>query len=269
MDISWSILNDEAKSYYQSIVADWEHILNSNHNEEIYHKFVSENIGLFFSPGWQSVLAITKLRLNVENTTDLIIMVDKHSDGLEYNIIEFKKPSDKVYTKGMVPSATLTKAIQQIQNYSNWIQENRSEAKKLFPSFGLRLNINPNIIFTIIIGRRDVSMDEYINKRNILSRNIKVDIRSYDYLTDRLCDNFFSDYIHIASFQNKEAFLYDNKLANPFYSAMSDGEWRELLQKKEFIFPHPFDKSYKLLMDIRRYSKYYKIFMNKYFPEYG
>jgi len=268
MFIRWSLLNMEGKRFHKSIIDDWNKLLKINHKEEVYHKFISENIGLFYTPGWHSVLAINKLRLDVNHIPDLVIIRDNFSNGLIYNIIELKKPSDMVYTKSGNPSSVLTKAIQQIQNYAQWLKENRTEAQRLFPSLGLRLHIDPTIVFTIIIGRRDIEA-ENINKRNNFAKSLEINIRSYDFLTDRLLENNYFDNVSVSSFRNEQAPYYANRLANPFYSAISDVEWRNMLIAKEYIYPHPFNKSYKYLLEHRKYSKYYEMFMKKYYPEMG
>ena len=85
--------------------------------------------------------------------------------------------------------------------------------------------------FTIVIGRRDNSK-KWFDKRNRradrMSNRYRVNIRSFDYLTDELGGRQFAHSSPILLSGDK---LDLNRLANPFTKAFTDKLWRALIRR--------------------------------------
>ena len=95
--------------------------------------------------------------------------------------------------------------------------ENKTWFKKYLPSQTTRVVSNPGVIFTIIIGRRTENSLE-IEKRNQIADELKINIRSFDYLTDLLERRRFFNNACLDI--NGELWL-ENQIENPFYKAIS------------------------------------------------
>lgn len=154
-EYDWFLLNKELKFIHNLVISKWKKLLNkTSTSEQEYHSFIEEYAGFFFNKEYFLFHVISKLRLGADFVTDFVLVRDEHSNGLQYEFIEIEKPDTSPYTKSGQPSARLSSAIQQIQDWKNWIAENRNQIKRFLPSHGMRFFVNPNFKFTIIIGNR-------------------------------------------------------------------------------------------------------------------
>ena len=76
-------------------------------------------------------------------------------------------------------------AYSQIQEWKLWLDANRPEAKRILPSKSFDCYDTPYFKYTIVIGRRDKT-EQFLHLRNKSERDWNIEIRSFDYLTDRL-----------------------------------------------------------------------------------
>jgi hypothetical protein len=235
---SWSHLFNDGKFIVDEIISKWNYILKHRLPEEEYHNFISEYSGFFFSPFRRIFFTISKLRLGSDFVVDFVVPKENYSLGLTYELIEFKPPYHQPFTKKGIQSARLSEAINQILSWKEWIKDNRSEATKIFPASGIRLYGKPNFSFKIVIGRRNANK-EWIDRRIALGKQLNIEIRSYDYLTDLLKERMFFDEAATGSAEDSKLTDYQkNQLANPFFKSFSDQQWRNLIKKEGRVVPH-------------------------------
>ena len=113
------------------------------------------------------------------------------------------------------------------------------------------------VIFTIIIGRRTENTLE-IEKRNQIAGELKINIRSFDYLTDLLeRRRFFND----ACLDINSGLCLENQIENPFYKAINDSKWRKFCSSK-FNWTHFYKNSCSEIIKIRDYNNLMQNFLN-------
>jgi hypothetical protein len=217
-------------------VASWEKIvLDKGSTEHDCHKLISGQPAFFFPQEYQ---VVSKPELGSEHIADFVLAADQMSAGIHYRFIEIESPHAVAYTASGNPSARLTHAIQQVMDWKRWIKSNRAQYKKLFPSKYLPVQEFDNLSYCIYIGRRDQS-SRLTARRNEFAKEVGIDIRSFDSLTDRVRNFGFLD---LVSEDCDESVIGDivmrNRLANPFLRAYSWGAWKDMVFKGEFVCPH-------------------------------
>lgn len=235
--MNWSILS-ESHPLITAVVDQWQQLLGEDHHEKVYHNFLRKHANLFLVDGLNSYFAISKLKLGSELELDFAIPYEDHSRGLIWELIEIKRPQIAPYTENGVPSAKLTEATQQIRDWKHWIQTSRSEAKKLFSLWSVRSMRQPNFVYTIIIGTRNNS-EKWLKERNQYAQENGVQVRSFDYLTERIKKKVYLDKALIGSgnwdAQNPELCI---AIANPFIEAFTDSQWKKFLREPDVHGPH-------------------------------
>ncbi len=249
----WSTLNDSKKEIITKVKEQWISLIdNESTNEHNVHEFIDNHSGLFF--GTNEGFAISKVKLSDEYITDLVILRDKASYGFEYELIELESPRDKTFTQKGNQSANLTEAIQQIEDWQRWIQNHLESSKKLFPSKKFNLTHIPQIKYTVIIGRRE-ELGIYDNKRFQKTSNSGIEIRSFDYLTDKLSRNFFTDEPYYELIKDNNSSIKkigDNeiyKLISPFRKSMSYSSWKKIIQSNKFYESHSAGWNWELFLE--------------------
>jgi hypothetical protein len=225
-EFDWSLLNRECSDIFARVIQQWKTLVDQNQSEHRYQKFLSEHAGLFFGNNG-TCLTISQLQLGTEYRPDLVVAHDFRSGGLLYEFIELKRPEHLAFTETTQhPSQHLVGAIDQIQEWQARIQDDCTEVKQRLPASRAA---DRKCSFTIIIGRR-TQRKELVEKRNRLAESLsgrfRVNIRSYDYLTDELAERVFahSNPIHLSG-----SALRLNQMANPFVKAFTDRRWRNLI----------------------------------------
>lgn len=227
----WSLLNDGARSIVNALSKEWAELINQPEKEELYHTFLAANAGFFLCDFHLKFFCISKLRLGADYVIDFAVPKEGYSNGLTWELIEIETPHIPPYTLDGIPSARLSRAIQQIQDWKRWMSENRREAEKLFPGYGVRTTRNPNFKFTVIIGNRANSA-RWLEKRNQYAKDIKIGIRSFSYLSNLIKERYFGDSTYIGSSEEQSMSQWErNNLVNPFSSAFSDVQWRALVSE--------------------------------------
>jgi hypothetical protein len=253
---NWISLEEKSSTIISSLVQRWEGMLSSNLKESEYHQFIYNHAGFFFGNN-NCYLTISKLKLGCDYETDFVNVIDQRSNGIIYEFIEIEKPSSKLFTTNGVPAKDLSNAIQQIRDWKRFLIENKASFKKYLPSQTTRVINNAGIIFTIIIGRRTDNALE-IEKRNQIADESRVNIRSFDYLTDLLKCRKFSN--HACLDIDKELWM-ENQIENPFYKAINDSQWRRFCSTK-FSWTHFYKNNCEEIIKLRDYNKLILEFTN-------
>jgi len=239
--MNWSQL-DNSHSIIKSILTQWQQLLDEDHTEKVYHDFLKRHANLFLVNTVSfphSFFAISKLKLGSEFELDFAIPYEDYSNGLIWELIEIKRPQMSPYTENGMPSAKLTEATQQIRNWKRWIQNSRSEARKIFSLRSVRTERQPNFRYTIIIGIRQNS-EKWLDERNQYAQENGIQIRSFDYLTERLNSRWFSSMARLSNGGwDEEHPELCKSLANPFIEALTDSQWKNLLREPRIYSGHP------------------------------
>lgn len=256
----WLALNKDKRNIIDDVKNKWMKLIdNPKTTEHEVHRFLENHIGLFF--GNSDGTVVTKLKLSDDYTTDLVILRDNASYGFEYELIELEPPNDKVFTAQGNQSAKFSHALQQIEDWQRWIGNHREKTKKLLPSKKFNLTNEPQINYTIIIGRRK-DLIEFDDKRLQKASSYGVNIRSFDYLTDKLIRNAFlnepfyevpsSDYV------GDEVRINDgeiNLLVSPFKKALTYSSWKKITSSKSFYESHSAGWNWKLFLEHTEYNE--------------
>ncbi len=257
----WSKLNSRKNPIIASIANRWNLLLQQKNVEEVYQKFLSEHAGLFMSRDLQhETIVISKLRLGANHVVDFVKTIDRHSAGLQYVFMEIETPWSPPYTKKGKPSSRLTEAIQQIQDWRAWIRNNKPEFQRLFPFYNAGIVRDERIRFMIVIGTTENSAP-WLERRNQISEDLEILIRSFDYFSYNLRDRCFREMVRPHLVEGCD-FIQQISLANPFFEAYSDHTWRSLALSYRNHRRH--DELASLLLNHRTYNKSLGYFHRKY-----
>src|SRR6185369_3912623 len=122
----WEILNTAARPFVANIRRQWLRLLRQQQPEEAYQLYLHNHAGLFFDPFVLPVV-ISKLRFGADFVTDFIVLEDRGSDGTVFHCIEIETPWTAPFTAKGNPSARLSAASQQVNNWRRWLVENRNQ----------------------------------------------------------------------------------------------------------------------------------------------
>lgn len=252
--VPWHELNGLRWKYIKPILTRWEKLLDAVRPEEEYHEFIRQYAGLFFGDD-NTHIVLSKIRLGSEFTTDFVTGFGQASMGFIYKFIEIETPQEKPYTKKGKQSERLVWALQQVKNWERWMMEHPSDSGRLFPA-ACKYTYKPEYAsYMVIIGRRSNSK-EWLDRRNRLSREYGVEIRSFDYLTDRLKNRHFDLITNFGTAQCDRMPRYiANRLANPFYEAMTEKQWRVLVREHGYDDCHFVEHNANVLIETRSYNR--------------
>jgi hypothetical protein len=134
--------------------------------------------------GGYSRWVIPQKRLGDRYVTDFILG-EYNSLGFHWYPTELESPSAVPFTKAGDPSASLTHAIRQIQDWRLWLTQNLDYARRDRVEGGLELRkIRPDPPAFIFIGRRSMLTADAQARREQMSRELRIDIHTYDHLLD-------------------------------------------------------------------------------------
>ena len=253
-DHDWDDLEDKV---LQKIKKEWLALLNDKTlKERDYHKFLKNHPAFLLIPlfGFECYVVINKLKLGSELETDFVIVKEGYSDGTKYNLIEIKSPHAKLFNKDGTYSKDLNKALTQVSAWQRWLIANRTQMKKLLPSGSTRVQRNSNLTYTILIGRRSNNEEEN-EQRESAAKNHKVNIVSYDRLTDFLNKPYHlnSNWIYSTEMEKHVSDADKRKLINPLYVCTSDSEWKKI--SPSLSHTHIYGCSLEHLLKERKYNK--------------
>lgn len=229
----WGVLRKEARPVLDNIVARWEKLIHRNEmREQAVHRFLETHAHLFFHGQIGFATVISKLRFGADYISDFVVIYDNWSAGILYHLVEIERPDVAPFTKEGIASARLSRAIQQILSWKTWLSEHPTEAQKLFPSSLPRMEGRPAFTYEIIIGNRENS-EQWLERRNVLAGSLDISIRSFDSLTSRVKNRLrFDDFSTVGDEQLHYQLWERNILSCPFFRALSDKQWRELLGRR-------------------------------------
>jgi hypothetical protein len=231
--------------------------------EADYHSFIANHAGFFFvEQGIDYPIVLSKIKLGSTFETDFVVCRDGRSMGLKYEFVELETPDMGPYTKDGSPTARLSRAIQQIEDWRGWLAANRDEAKRLFPSWAFLHNDHPTFEFTIIIGTRENSA-QWAHKRNALGERLNISIRSYDALTDVVENRRFpaleTSRVDAAVLPPVEVL---HELANPFFTAFTHADWAAIRAEPRFNSRyHMIQLNAEILLKHRKLNSSYSDFL--------
>lgn len=254
----WISLENKNSSIYDKIKSNWQNLLDANNKELIYHKYISNYAGFFFSD-FYNYITISKLKLGSEYEVDFVNIKDQRSNGIQYEFIEIEKPSSPLFTKSGIPSNDLNCALQQVRDWKRFLIDDKAFFKKFLPGNNTRVITDSIVKFTIIIGRR-TNNDFIIDKRNQIAAESNIEIRSFDYLTDKLRKRQFFNYPCLDS---KWGDFIENQLENPFAMAISDSEWKKFCRKR-ICTTHFYSSNLIEIIEMRKNNKLFKEFQNSF-----
>lgn len=253
--IPWILLN--GSPVFHRIREHWKAMLNdASLSEEAYQAFLADNAGFFFplSTMWAEQVVTAKLQLANNHVTDFVVACNNRSGGFQYTFIELESPHTPPFIKAGSPSARLNTAVQQVHDWQRWLEQNRSMAKKLFPSKQFIVADDPNFKFLIIIGRRD-NTEDFLAQRNYYSQKLGIEIRSFDYLTDVMNLKRFESFTWIShDLRATISEVENNTFSNPFFRAYTDAEWRSIVNSAKLSISHMIGLNLPLLLDKRSYN---------------
>ncbi|EPC6195400.1 TPA: Shedu anti-phage system protein SduA domain-containing protein [Vibrio cholerae] len=259
---NWEYLNSN-RDIIEHLKEQWLSMLdNENLKEEGYHRFLAEHAGMFFSHISNCFTCVSKLNLGDDFQTDFVVPRDSGSYGFSYELIEIESPHVSAFNKSGCVSSRLNRAIQQISDWEHWIRQNQELAKRLFPSKSFYLWNEPRFSYTIYISRRS-ELESVDHLRHRYEKAHKVRIRSFDHLTDQMCKQMFMNETMLYSAEeDKLEKLTRNKLVNPFSSAISGKQWKDISSSKSFSYAHSFALSSELFLKYKVHSSLYEKFKN-------
>ena len=167
-------------------VSDFIAVLERATNEHSIQEFLEANPAFLLTPlvahhrGW----VIPQKRLGSEHITDFLAC-GLSSLGLQWLAIEIESPVERLFTQKGDPTAPLTHAIRQISDWREWLTSNLSYARnpKELSGLGLR-NITAEVPGLILMGRSSSTDASTHHRRQRLSIDLNINIRTYDYLID-------------------------------------------------------------------------------------
>jgi len=103
--------------------------------------------------------------------------------GLEWRGLELQSPHAKLFRKDGNPSAALNDAVRRVVDWRTWLRNNIDYARRPSENDGLNLiDISVDIPYYIFIGRQRDLNDNNRNRRRQMSKELKVQIHTYDWL---------------------------------------------------------------------------------------
>lgn len=155
----------------ETVINEFGALLRSHPGEEEVQRFLKENPSLL-SQG--AVAVRPKVPLGAEHVTDFVIERDEH----EYILVEIERPEFPLFTRQGDPTAKLTHSMRQVEDWLDWISDNKDYAQR---------HILPEVSEPeawVIIGlrsRMDKKSKKALARKNRELNRIK--IRTFDDLT--------------------------------------------------------------------------------------
>ena len=257
MIYNWEKLNDKNHPIKKQIIAEWNLLLlNKKNKEQHYHKFIADYAGFLVPPYWVSNMVLSKIRLGSEFETDFVFLHDKASLGFTYELIEIESPHSPPYTKRGDPSARLTHAIQQVQNWMVWLNSYPRQAKKLFS--GTTFDDSPSFVYTVVIGTRENSK-LWLDRRNQFAKQTNISVRSFDWFSDLVAHKLHVNRMTGSSELEHLPHDVSNAMANPFTKAVSHKQWVDF-NRKIHLSGHGIARNVELIIKLRQHNDLFEQF---------
>lgn len=251
---NWEILNSRDRTAINSVIEEWNELLSKNLSEHKYQKFISSHAGLFFGDV-DVFIVINKMKFSIEKEWDFVIVRDGYSRGTIYEFIEIKRPQDRLFNKNGIPSKALQIAIDQTIARRDWLKTEKKYFQKYLPTTNTRVVSDSNLKFKIIIGRSE-NIPTLLEKRSLYMSELGIEIRSFDYLSSLVSNRLFFNWalLHYVAGTEKISPTKLNQLANPFFKAVTDSQWRSFCEKRIPTF-HLYSRIIDEVIALRTYNK--------------
>jgi hypothetical protein len=244
----WNALSTDLNGIVKDIEREWIQLLHdTTKKERDYQSFLDRNAGFFWVDGVQFFVVGSQLSFGADLNLDFVRGFDRGSPGFAYELIEIESPHTPPYNSNGDPSGRLNHALQQIRDWKRWITANlNSEVPRIFPSGQLNSEGQGVFKYKIVIGRRSNSA-VHLDRRNQLESELGVEVRSFDYLTDRLRHRIFvNEFMAVSPECKALSAEHLNNLVNPFNRAIPDARWRRMVKDPRFQPVHMICLNYEL-----------------------
>ena len=150
-----ALIRDEDRKHTRRLSADFRLALNSAASEREMQSYLESHPQLLsFHIDGDFKWVIPQKRFGSEHITDFMLG-SKSSLGMHWIAVELESPRAKLFTRKGDPSAALTHAIRQMQDWRSWLADNLSYARRQPTRHGLGLlDIRARIPGIIVMGRR-------------------------------------------------------------------------------------------------------------------
>jgi hypothetical protein len=176
--------NTNARDVTVQDVEDYKNLLDEARDEKPLQRFFEQRPWMLASEFWGCRWVIPQHRLGSEFVPDFLV-AHFSSGGLRWTLIELESPTAPLFTKNRQPRVQLRTALNQIEDWRSWLDENRSYARRqrrnglgLLDITGSRAN------GLVLIGRREGRTTddvELLGRHEALHRSA---IHSYDWIID-------------------------------------------------------------------------------------
>lgn len=213
-------------------LSEWQKLITAEGiPERVITGFLRRNAGVFFHYPFNYPFVLSEIRLGSEFVVDFVLPQDRRSEGTMWHLYEIELPGTPPFKNNGDKSARLSHALDQIEQWKSWIKRRCRMIQNLFPCN--RWLIDVSFEYHIVIGTRENSA-KWLERRNELSREYNVHIRSFDSFSESLSSSalFWSD-IGFWKAHDQAAFAprVGNAIGNPLYQAFSHAEWTETLRE--------------------------------------
>ncbi len=144
---------------HQSIIPDFKKLLDAEDStEQSFQDYLEQHTKLFFPPFEQNhsvhlSLLLSKLKIDTSLTTDFAYLT-KSSASWWLVLVEIEHPSKRLFGKRAIPSAELTAAISQVNDWRTFIERNPSIIEQKISPLKKPLAGNKmKVRYALVIGR--------------------------------------------------------------------------------------------------------------------
>jgi hypothetical protein len=160
----------DARQALLELAQQFEKVLDIAIAEEELQTFLRDNPGLL---DLRAVRVIPKVKLGAEYVTDFVVQLP----GDEYLLVEIERASHALYTQANNPTAQLTHAMQQVEDWLEWAYDNLTYLRSQFPGIHEPRGL-------VVIGRGSTLTEKSrraLRRRNVMSR---IQVITYDELLE-------------------------------------------------------------------------------------
>ena len=255
--LAWSNFNHSPTR--KKIREKWLELLNDNtKKEQDYQSFLRNHAGMFIpsrSSSFKEQIVLEKIKLGAEYITDFVSIDGDRSYGFQYTLIEIESPHDNLFTSKGTKSAHLVQSLDQISNWQRWMDNSKSSSLELFPSWIRNVSNHYRFHYLLVIGRRNDSTSEKEKLKQIANQH-KIEIRSFDYLTDIFSSRLYNSFTSISTTGAMiPSTKQNNEFTNPFYAAYSDRKWRKITKELKPPHYHIVGRNISTILKYRTYNE--------------
>lgn len=178
------------------LVDKFERLLDKDPPERDVQSFLEDNPWLLSEQLPHCHFILPQFSLGGQYVPDFIAP-ERSSGGTQWFLIEIEKPRAQLVTKKGLFAETVRHAIQQVQDWKMWLNDNQDIARKPRLEGGLGLDDMSRILIgQVIVGRRSDVTPRYNQLREQLMDSDAIQIITYDHMTEWLREraNFWAGF---------------------------------------------------------------------------